>query len=46
MEFKFVRIKSQALFNGEMITKNVKWGLGLFKDLPLQNLVPEKLKFM
>jgi hypothetical protein len=33
MEFKFVQIKGQVLFKGNIITKNVKMGRGRLKIL-------------
>jgi hypothetical protein len=43
-EFKFVQIKGQVLFNGEII-KNVKMGWGNFKILFLRTMKPEKMNF-
>jgi hypothetical protein len=41
MEFKFVQIKGQVLFKGEIITK-MKNGVGLFQNLILKNYEARK----
>jgi hypothetical protein len=40
-EFKFVQIKGQVLYKGEIITKMSKWG-GVIKIFLLKNCWPRK----